>query len=291
MSTPAIPPAKEKNFGILPELPPPHDDTTKSSNKRDSLSPQSLPARNSSLQKSRKSEKNNNNNNNKMEKSLNPVPQEQTDDKPPTPPPKPQRRHQPPPAKTVAPVQPKKKKMGFIERLTIALATCCQPSSARDSTGKRETVEMESVQKEQVSTTTSDKESDTPKRTEDNRPTVTIAPDVMTEKEANGQTRIVTPTILPSHSEYDEEMDETISTDEETRERERALRESISIQAPYPPTSDELQQSEAVVVSPTPQISLTSTESEESESEETIPRPLTQIIDEPQPRVVTFRNN
>ena len=193
----------------------------------------------------------------------------------------------------------------------IMLASCCSPGEGASANRKRitkdTTMEMESVQKEDVPTTStaSDKESETVSgggnnsRTAMNedttttittiRPTVTIATDVITEKEANGQTRIITPTILPSHHEEEEEEAEgTISTDEETRERERALRESMSIQAPYPPNPD-LQQSEAVVVSPTLQISVTGTESEESETEDTIVRPpLTQIIDEPQPRVVPF---
>ena len=280
-------PPKEKDLDILPELPLHHDQSK--SGKRESLAPQSLPARNSSLQSSRQQ-------GNTSETVPVPISKDNMsqndDEKPPTPPPKPQRRRQPsaPKEGTVEPV--KQNKAGLFARIMIALATCCQPSTAGVESRPRrvkEPLEMETMRKDLPTTSKpNEKDSEAAKLRvmEDTRPSVTIAPDAQTQKEPNGQARIVTPALLPVHHEdEDDEAEGTISTDEETKDRERALRESISIQAPFPPTQDELQQSEAVVVSPAPQISLSSTESEDSETEETIPRQLNQIVDEPQPRV------
>lgn len=299
-----------KNLDILPDLPT-SDDLNKIG-KRESLAPESLPTRNSSLQKSRTKDETTN----ISEKSPDPVSKDgrlimntqissHDEEKPPTPPPKnPPRtarhRSSPPESGTIEPV---KRKKGFFKSFMLSLVTCCQPSSSKNSIEQprsrriKQDMEMESVvQKEDhpTSSSLSDKDSEPsrlgPGLQQDPKPSVTIAPDVITEKkEANGQTRIVTPPLLPLHHEdEDDEAEGTISTDEETRDRERALRESISIQAPFPPTQDELQQSEAGVASPAPQISLSSTESEDSEVEDTIPRPLNQIIDEPQPRVIIF---
>jgi hypothetical protein len=118
---------------------------------------------------------------------------------------------------------------------------------------------------------------------EETKPTVTIAPDVITDKETNGQPRILTPPLQPSNEESTDEELGTISTDDG---RDRQLRDSLQIQAPFPPTSDEVQ-SDALVVSPSPQISIqNSSESEESDTEE-VPRPLNINIDEPQPRVLS----
>jgi len=112
------------------------------------------------------------------------------------------------------------------------------------------------------------------------KPAVTISPDAIPEKEP--APRVITPPLQPvDHDDDDIDRGTNISTDDE-REREKELRHSVQLQAPFPPTADELAQSDALVVSPSPQLS--TTDSEESESEE-IPRPFAQILEEGQPRV------
>jgi hypothetical protein len=116
---------------------------------------------------------------------------------------------------------------------------------------------------------------------DDTKPSVTISPDAITDKEP--APKIATPPLAPLNEDDDQEHI-TMSTDNE-QERERELRQSIQIQAPFPPTSDE-SQTDARVISPAPQISLQqTTESEDSDEEEEVPEVIRTIVDEPQPRV------
>jgi len=289
------------------------DDSPKKWEKRE---PGSLPTRNSSLPKSRKSP---DAVSEKMEapkegvEDVVPDSPGQTVEKPPTPPPKnppAKSRARKPNAPTPRPAPPPKK--GIFEKIVAALASCCSPSesSKHDQTRPNRTesrrkpkqvVEMDSLTKENDHHTLStigipsmDEEAQAPpvpskKRdttvpvVEESKPTVTIAPDVITDKETNGQPRILTPPLQPTSEESTDEEMGTISTDDG---RDRQLRDSLQIQAPFPPTSDEVQ-SEALVVSPSPQISIqNSNESEESDTEE-VPRPININIDEPQPRVLS----
>jgi len=189
-------PPKEKDLDILPELPLHHDQSK--SDKRESLAPQSLPARNSSLQSSRQQ-------GNTSETVPVPISKDNKsqndDEKPPTPPPKPQRRRQrsAPKEGTVEPV--KQNKAGLFARIMIALATCCQPSTAGVESRPRrvkEPLEMETMRKDLPTTSKpNEKDSEAAKLRvmEDTRPSVTIAPDAQTQKEPNGQARIVTPAL------------------------------------------------------------------------------------------------
>jgi hypothetical protein len=283
--------------------------------KKDSLDPQSLPTRNSSLQKTRNrpdssNEKSKHDTTKNVSQSALIDSPKPTVDIPPTPPPKndlpkPKSSRKPNPSVANRSVSLPKKKKGFVESLLDRLLSCCTPSEAHDDdngTSRRQTrpgkgsVEMDSLKKESQHPTTSTigvppsdegvappvpkKGESSSDQFEETKPSVTIAPDVITEKENNGQPRIVTPLLNPVTEDDDEEL-ATVSTDDDQRERE--LRHSLQIQAPFPPTADEVQ-SDALLVSPTAELQNTS-ESEESDIED-IPRPLNQIIDEPQPRVV-----
>ena len=286
------------------------------SKKWDTKEPGSLPARNSSLPRTRKApDATSNLNKEKMEpprEGLKDVLKDspaQSVEKPPTPPPKnpPKSRARKANVPTLTTAPPPKK--GIFEQFITALASCCSPLSpkkpdqtrthrANSRIKPRHVVEMDRLKKESEHPTLStigmssvDEESHPPpvpakKRdtivpvVEEPKPTVTIAPDVVTDKETNGQPRILTPPLQPTSDESDDELG-TTSTDDD---RERQLRDSLQIQAPFPPTSDEVQ-SEALVVSPSPQISVESnSESDEPEVEE-VPRPINISIDEPQPRV------
>jgi hypothetical protein len=291
-----------------------HADDALKNVKKDSLDPQSLPTRNSSLQKTRNrpdssNEKPKQDTTKNISQSAPTDSPKSTVDIPPTPPPKNDlpnaKSRKPNPSAANRSVPSPKKKKGFVESLLDRLLSCCTPSAAHDDDNGtsriqprrgKGSVEMDSLKKESQHPTTStigvlpnDEEVAPPvpkkgeKSTdqfEETKPSVTIAPDVITEKETNGQTRVVTPLLHPVSEDDDEEL-ATVSTDDDQRERE--LRHSLQIQAPFPPTADEVQ-SDALLVSPTAEIQNTS-ESEESDVED-IPRPLNQIIDEPQPRVV-----
>lgn len=288
-----------------------------SSKKSQTKQPGLLPARNSSLPRTRKAPDTTNDlTNEKMDPSrggLKDVLKDspaQSVEKPPTPPPKnPPSKSRARKANVPTPKTSPPPKKGIFEQFITAIASCCSPSSTKkpDQTRTHRTdsrvkpkhvVEMDSLKKESEHPTVStigmssvDEESQAPpvpakKRdttlpvVEEPKPTVTIAPDVITDKETNGQPRILTPPLQPASDESDDELG-TISTDDD---RERQLRDSLQIQAPFPPTSDEVQ-SEALLVSPSPQISVESnSESEEPELEE-VPHPININIDEPQPRV------
>ena len=281
------------------------DDSLKKWEKKE---PESLPARNSSLPKSRISPDPVHEKMDVPNEGLKDVMKDSpapTVEKPPTPPPK------NPPSKSRArktnvptpkPSPPPKK--GLFEQIVAALASCCSPSETtkhdQPRTNRTESrrkpkqvMEMDSLKKEnniptlstigipsvaeesQAPPVPSKKRDTTAPVSEETKPTVRIAPDVITDKETNGQPRILTPPLQPSSEESTDEELGTISTDDG---RDRQLRDSLQIQAPFPPTSDEVQ-SDALVVSPSPQISIqNSSESEESDTEE-VPRPLNINID------------
>jgi hypothetical protein len=280
--------------------------------KRESLAPQSLPTRHSSLPKTRgragSSKSSKSSSESKQDspitenhKSMGVGTSISAEDTPPTPPPKNDALRIAPRS---MPGSSAPKKGGFFSSFMTDLLSCCSPGKKHDDksgTGRQarrrrvdnESIEMEPPKQDDENRTTSTtgvplsdgevppvsiKKRDTPEET---KPSVTIAPDVVTEKESTP--RIVTPPLGPLPEDDDEEH-VTMATDNE-REREKELRNSMQIQAPFPPTSDE--QTDALVVSPTPQISLQqTTESEDSEEDE---EPLevirTPIVDEPQPRV------
>lgn len=282
--------------------------------KRESLDPQSLPARNSSLKTralpnpGRSPRKQKQLPQPKIE--LDSIPSNATpqdDEKPPTPPPKNHiaRPHRPR-AEQPVPIPPPKKKKGFLNSFVRSLASCCAPSaerrdeptlSRRNDHIYKQSVEMDSLKKEDdrptqstigVSSTEEEPEappvpSKTPEpEPESPKPTVTISPDAFPEKPA--QQRIQTPILQPV---TDDEESDGMTTDDE-REREKEIRRSLQLQSPFPPAPDEVQ-SDALMVSPAPQISLQqSTDSEESDVED-IPRPINAMIDEPQPRVPSTR--
>jgi hypothetical protein len=300
-------------------------DETQKTIKSSTLDPQSLPVRNSSLLKTRTQLDSSSKELSTSKDIAGNVTQlAHTDDSkvvsdiPPTPPPKndiprSMSSRKPKPVAISRSNSPPKKK-GFIESLLDGLLSCCTPSSSHDDEdgpGRTQprrrgkgSVEMDSLRKENDHPTTStigvlvtdeDTAPPVPKKREsaseqfeETKPSVTIASDVITEKETNGQPRVVTPLLHPVGEDDDEEL-ATVSTDDDQRERE--LRHSMQIQAPFPPTADEVQ-SDALLVSPTPEISLQNTSEPEESDVEEVPRPLNQIIDEPQPRVVSisFRN-
>lgn len=306
--------AAEKSALNVPE-PSQGDSLDDSLKKWETREPGLLPERNSSLPKLRKSPPDSASEKRDVPREGNedmvkdsPAP---TVEKPPTPPPK------NPPSKSRArrtnapiPKPPPPPKTGIFEQLVAALVSCCSPSEPKKydkprpnrtepRRKTRQMMEMDSLKKENDNPTLStigipsvDEESQAPpvpskKRdtaapvVDETKPTVTITPDVVADKETNGQPRVLTPPFQPSGDESDEEHG-TISTDDG---RDRQLRDSLQIQAPFPPTSDEVQ-SDALVVSPSPQISIqTSSESEEPEVEE-VPRPININIEEPQPSVV-----
>jgi hypothetical protein len=279
--------------------------------KRESLAPESLPTRHSSLPKTRgragsskssksSSESKHDSPTTENHKSMGTsIPAE---DIPPTPPPK---NDTPRNAPRSMPGSSAPKKEGFLRSFMTGLLSCCSPGKKHDDKSganrqarrrrvDNESIEMESPKQDDETSTTgvplSDgeaplvpiKKRDTPEET---KLSVTIAPDVTTDKESTP--RILTPPLGPLPEDDDEEH-VTMATDNE-REREKEMRNSMQIQAPFPPTSDE--QTDALVVSPTPQISLQqTTESEDSEEDE---EPLevirTPIVDEPQPRVSPSR--
>ena len=109
--------------------------------KKDSLDPQSLPTRNSSLQKTRNrpdssSEKSKHDTTKNVSQSALTDSPKPTVDIPPTPPPKndlpkPKSRKPNPSVANRSASLPKKKK-GFVESLLDRLLSCCTPSSAHD---------------------------------------------------------------------------------------------------------------------------------------------------------------
>ena len=269
--------------------------------KRETLDPQSYPARNSSLYNSRSlSRKSNNVRGMKTGTEANAL--DQLHEKPPTPPPKhegmrntgsPQPR-----SELVIPLpQPKR---GFFKSFIAALASCCTPSApehdkksrnrAQSPRHVKQSVEMESLTKDEDQPTTStfgvappDEEAGLSSQKRDPRepldepkPSVVISEDAVTEKEPNG--RLITPPLRPIGDDDDDHG--TVSTDDG---KERELRYSLQVQSPYPTSADEVH-SEAVVVSPHVSVSQ-GTDSDESDAEE-IPRQLNSI-DEPQPRVIS----
>src|SRR5579859_5180774 len=307
--------ATEKGALNVPE-PSQGDIVDDSPKKWETKEPGSLPARNSSLPKSRKSPNVANEKLDAPKEGVEDIVKDSpalTVEKPPTPPPK------NPPSKSRArkanvpvskPSPPPPKKKGFFEQIVDALVSCCSPSEPKKHdqprtnrteprTKTKQMLEMDRLQKEndyptlstigipsaheesQAPPVPSKKRDTTSSVVEDTKPSVTIAPEANLDKDTNGQPRILTPPLQPTSEESTDEELGTISTDDG---RDRQLRDSLQIQAPFPPTSDEVQ-SEAVVVSPSPQISVESnSESNEPEVEE-VPRPININIDEPQPRV------
>jgi hypothetical protein len=247
-----------------------------------------------------------------------------------TPPPPPKKNGnsssslQPQPAESV-PI--KAHRRGYLESIIITLVSCCTPSSAKHEEEispvrvqlqqqqqqepqphrpVKEPLELDILKKEDDRPTTStggipDNEPPAPphrERTptpEEPKPIVTITHDAIVEKEPISR---FTPPLThdeddddvrrPLHLDDDDDEEYTTMTPLEQLQAERALRHSMQIQAPFPPTGDE---SDALVVSPTPQISIQSgTESEESDGEdsskqEEIQRPFTSMYDDSQPKV------
>lgn len=308
--------AAEKSALNVPE--PSQEDVVDDSPKKwETKEPGSLPARNSSLPKPRKSPGVANEKMDAPKEGVEDIVKDSpapTVEKPPTPPPK------NPPSKSRArkanvpvskPSPPPPKKKGIVEQFMDVLASCCSPSEPKKHdqtrTNRKEprrkpkhVMEMDSLRKEndiptlstigipsvyeesQAPPVPSKKRDATAPAAEETKPSVTIAPEANLDKETNGQPRILTPPLQPTSEESTDEELGTISTDDG---RDRQLRDSLQIQAPFPPTSDEVP-SEAVVVAPSPQISIqNSSDPEDSEPEE-VPRPININIDEPQPRVV-----
>ena len=207
----------------------------------------------------------------------------------------------------------KSRRRGFLESIIIALVSCCTPGSTKheeETKPAREQLQQQRQQepqphrpvKEQLELDILKKEDDRPttstggvpdndlpapphkERTptpEEPKPIVTTTHDAIVEKEPTSR---LTPPVTHDedddddrrhvHLDDDEDEDEeyTTMTPLEQLHAERALRQSMQIQAPFPPTEDE---SDALVVSPTPQISVQSgTESEESDAEEIVTRAI-----------------
>ena len=201
---------------------------------------------------------------------------------------------------------------GFFGSMIIALVSCCIPSLKHNDELRRirqqqqprpphrESVELDNLKQkeedERPTTSTSaipDDEHELPPSVplrepgpvailEEPKPSVTIAPEDTTD-EKDPIPREETPPLLRDNDDDDEDEDEHDHFMQRRGGFDRFMRESVQLQAPFPPTQDE---SDALVVSPTPQISVQSgTESEESDCEEIGPRPFSTIFDEGQPKV------
>ncbi len=209
----------------------------------------------------------------------------------------------------------KGRKKGFLGPLIIALVSCCTPSTKHhDELGRirhqqqqqqprptKEFIELDHLKQkeedERPTTSTSAIPEDDHELhpsvpltepsavaiLEESKPSVTIAPEAGRE-EKDFIPREETPPLLRDNDEdEDEEDDEHGHFMGHRGGFDRFMRDSVQLQAPFPPTSDE---SDALVVSPTPQISVQSgTESEESDTEEVVPRPFSTVFDEGQPKV------
>lgn len=240
---------------------------------------------------------------------------------PPSPPPKidvhnASRLTSQPPAPESVPLKTHKK--GFLESVIIAVVSCCIPSLKASDELKRirqqkqqqprlikELVELDNLRQkeedERPTTSTSAipeeehelppsaplKESGPVSILEIPKPSGIILPEDTTE-EKDLIPREETPPLLRDNDDDYEEEDELDQFMQRRGGFDRFMRESVQLQAPFPPTQDE---TDALVVSPTPQISVQSgTESEESDGEEIGPRPLSAIFDEGQPKVHPTRN-
>ena len=224
-----------------------------------------------------------------------------------------------PQPRAVESVPLKARKKGFIGSMIIALVSCCTPSLKRKDELRRirqqqqqqprptrESVELDNLkQKEEderptTSTSAIPEDEDglppsVPLRQpgpvavlEEPKPSVTIAPEDTTD-EIDPVPREETPPLLRDNDDDDD--DDEDEHDKFMHRRggfDRYMRDSVQLQAPFPPTEEE---SDALVVSPTLQISAQSgTESEESDSEEIGPRPFSTIFDEGQPKVYCTSN-
>jgi hypothetical protein len=165
------------------------------------------------------------------------------------------------------------RKRGFWGSLVVALATCCSPTPAKtyDDPGqsqkrtsqrlKKQSIEMDSLKNGDDQPTTSTmgvvpvvekpvepmeppppvpaKEEPT---SEEHKPSVTLAPDTITKRHSVGKRNITPPLgVTPAI-----EVDDNESQDDELWRKEREIRHSLQIQAPFPPADD----TDALVVSP-----------------------------------------
>jgi hypothetical protein len=273
-------------------------DDSQKQGKRESIAPESLPTRHSSLPRTRGRAESSKSSKSKPD---SPISENHTsaiaafDDVPPTPPPK---NDSPKSAQKSVPSSTTPKREGFFASLITRLVSCCIPSKSHDDEVRRQPFRRRRADKESIEMDTTKQDDDHPTTStispgvevesppvpardtpEDIKPSVTIAPDVITDKESTP--RIITPPLGPLTEDDDEESGFIPSED---REREKEIRQSMQIQAPFPPSADE--QTDAVVVSPAPQVSLQHTsDSEESEEEEEPLEVIRAIVDEPQPRV------
>ena len=233
--------------------------------------PQSFPARNSSLGRSdspnhARDVKQNENNNGTTSAPT---------DKPPTPPPKNNAPHSPSPhARVSDSVHIDSPKRGFWGSLVVALATCCsptptttydEPAQSQKHTSqrlKKQSIEMDSLKNEDDQPTTSTvgvPEVEKPASVEpppvpakeepvveEFKPSVTLAPDTITKRHSVGKRNITPPLVVPPAVE----IDDNESQDDELWRKEREIRHSLQIQAPFPPADD----TDALVVSPAPSI-------------------------------------
>jgi hypothetical protein len=236
------------------------------------------PARNSSLARSDSPTRSRNNNDTTTTTTTTPTPAptSNTDDKPPTPPPK----NNAPPPKSSSPPRARggdsvhiesPPKRGIWGTLVVALLSCCSPEpkttddepvpiqKGTSQRLKKQSIEMDSLKNEDDQPTTStvappapvvekpiepppvpEKEEPT---IEEHKPSVTLAPDTITKRQSVGKRNITPPLGIPPTIEID---DNESTDDGELWRKEREIRHSLQIQAPFPPSDD----TDALVVSP-----------------------------------------
>ena len=195
-------------------------------------------------------------------------------DKPPTPPPKNNAPKPPSPhTREGDSVHIDSHKRGFWGSLVVALATCCSPTPTKTYDDpvqtqkrpsqrlKKQSIEMDSLKNGDDQPTTSTMgvvpvvekpvepvESPPPvpakeePTSEEHKPSVTLAPDTITKRHSVGKRNITPPLgVTPAI-----EVDDNESQDDELWRKEREIRHSLQIQAPFPPADD----TDALVVSP-----------------------------------------
>jgi hypothetical protein len=203
----------------------------------------------------------------------------------------------------------------FVQSIISALVSCCTPSSKHDDEVTKIRQQQQQRQQQPRPTTESVELDNLKQKQEHERPTTSIStipeddnelppsvplkapgpvaileepkpsPPIALEDTAEEDPipREETPPLLRDNDDDDYDEDEHDQFMQRRGGFDRFMRESVQLQAPFPPTQDE---SDALVVSPTPQISVQSgTESEESDAEEVVPRPFSTIFDEGQPKV------
>src|SRR5277367_897580 len=272
----------------------------KSEKRAEISNPQSFPARNSSLGRSDSPTRSRNNNNN----HTTAVPASNTDDKPPTPPPKnnvPSKSSSPPRARGGDSVHIESSpKRGFWGTLVIALVSCCspapkttydEPAPIQNRTSqrlKKQSIEMDSLKKPTTSTVgppVVEKPVEPPPVpakeepvVEEHKQSVTPAPDTITKRHSVGKRNITPPLGVPPTIDID---DNESTDDGELRRKEREIRHSLQIQAPFPPSDD----TDALVVSP----SAPSIPSDEEEDYDINEKRLYSKIDGEEPEVIHIR--